>query len=95
MPCPPVPLHLTPTCRYLWMAACQAPWNPACHGRFPPAFQAAAQALMMSAHRLGSCAAGRSEEGAATGPSTLGCLPDHILLEVVRLAAYPLSAWVL
>lgn len=39
--------------RWLWRAARERPWAPAQHPRFPPAFQAAARALLLAAHRGG------------------------------------------
>ena len=86
------------------MAALQKPWTPASHGRFPPAFRAAAKALLLVAHRGAAVAAAEQEAGvqqaaAAELPdqpmdaALLAQLPEDALLHIIRQAAYPLSAW--
>ena len=51
---PRTPLHGAPPARsrrWLWRAARAEPWSPATHARFPPAFSAAVQCLLLAAHR--------------------------------------------
>jgi hypothetical protein len=85
------------------MAVQRPAWAPAEHRRFLPAFQAAARTLLRAAH---SGSAGRAATGCQQGrqlqqvgpeqPSLLrllGCLPQEVVLHIVGLAAYPLSAW--
>lgn len=62
---------------WLLHAARRYPWSPDTHLLFPPAFRAAARALLLAARR---------NRG-------LGCLPQGVLHSVLLLAAYPLSAW--
>lgn len=75
------------------MALAPAPWSPPQHRRYPPAFRGAARALLLAAHRAHASGAHTKVhlEGAPT--PTLGSLPLPLLEGVVRLAAYPLSAW--
>ena len=55
----------------------------------PPVFKAAARTLLLAAHR-------GAGGGAARQPAlqALGALPPAVLLDVLRLAAAPLTAWV-
>lgn len=80
----------------------------AIHSRFPPAFQAAAQALLLVAHCGGQLPPAAPLPGAASRrqrriPSYrrdglaaargLGSLPQGVLLHMLGHAAWPLSAW--
>ncbi|PRW44441.1 leucyl phenylalanyl-tRNA-- transferase [Chlorella sorokiniana] len=80
--------------KYLWLAIQRPDWSPAQHHRFPPAFRAAARGLLLSSHRWGSASAAAGAEEAAGLPSSahLGALPRDVLLKVLCMAAYPLSA---
>lgn len=75
--------------RWLWKAAQREPWSPATHASFPPAFRAAARALLLVAQRGGSSAPTPASAAAAG----LASLPTGGLQHVLRLAAYPLAAW--
>lgn len=57
------------------------------HRRFLPSFQAAARTLLLVAHHGGRRRSSRAAAGLAS-------LPQGVLLHIVGLAAYPLSAWV-
>ena len=94
-------------CRYLWLAVQHPPWSPAEHRRFMPAFKQAARTLLLAAHRTGSVGGsgsgsnsrsdgGLSGEGKAKPRSSqplLAALPPDVLLRILGMAAYPLSAW--
>ncbi|KAL4436554.1 hypothetical protein ABPG75_003693 [Micractinium tetrahymenae] len=69
--------------RWLWMAIQHPDWSPAQHSRYPPAFKAAARTLLLAAQR------GSGQRPAAS----LGSLPVEVLLAILGVAAYPLSAW--
>ena len=96
------PAQLCPCCRPLWELICAGPgpWSPLRHSSMPPAFKAAARALLLAAHRGGSS---RGTEGGAITHNTaahqhaaaaLGALPPALLQHVLRLAAAPVTAWV-
>ena len=88
------------------MAALREPWTPATHRRFPPVFRAATKTLLLVARRGAAVAAAELEAGdqqaaaaAAELPAQpsnaalLAQLPTDVLQQIIRLAAYPLSAW--
>ena len=68
-------------------------WEPSNHDMWPPRFRAAARLLLLAS----SCPrddAGGSGNTSGTGSSCFLPLNRDALLEVLRLAAYPVSAWV-
>ncbi|KAL4436736.1 hypothetical protein ABPG75_003875 [Micractinium tetrahymenae] len=79
--------------RFLWLAITRPDWSHATHGRFPPAFQRAARTLLLAA--AGGAATGSALGTASNtaGAGGLARLPGHVLERILRLAAYPLSAW--
>ncbi|EFN55756.1 hypothetical protein CHLNCDRAFT_134110 [Chlorella variabilis] len=98
---PSLQAHVRGGGRYLWLAATRPAWSRSQHRSFPPAFHTAARTLLLAAHRAhapgGSGTAGSrtpcSPASAPPVPPALGCLPEHVLDEILHLAAYPLSAW--
>lgn len=98
-----LPLHPHPR-SWLYLALQQPPWSPHQHHRFLPAFQEATATLLLVAHRS-SRQAGRRGSGGGSGggcsgsaagaplAALLGLLPPELLLHILGLAAYPLSAW--
>lgn len=103
-----VPLDPHP-CSWLYLALQHPLWSPQQHHRFLPPFLKAAATLLLVAHRgsrhASTCKQGRSgggsgdvssiESHAAGSPlaALLGSLPAELLLHIIGLAAYPLSAW--
>lgn len=75
-------------CRWLWQAAVHEPWTPTTNLHFPPAFKAAACALLLAAYHSRQQPAGMSGR-----VSLLQALPQELLLNVTAQAAYPLSVW--
>lgn len=96
-----------PAGRWLWLAFSGKPWAPQDHWCYPPAFQAAARALLLAHQRAAGCssqpaavvapAAEAGEEGCEAGAGAaaagLGSLPGEVVLHVLGLASRPLSAW--
>lgn len=98
-----------PAGRWLWLAFGGKAWAPQEHWRYPPAFQAAARALLLVHQRVTRCrsqpaavgapAAGTEageagcETGAGTAAGGLGSLPGELVLHILGLASRPLSAW--
>ena len=74
------------------------PWSQEEHRHFPPAFKAAVRTLLL-AHRRRSpasnCVTGGTDEPAVVEPQTnlLALVELELLLNVIRQAALPLSAW--
>ena len=104
LPAPDRPALAAPPRRLLWLAIQRPTWSPAEHRRFPPAFQAAARALLLAAHRgagmrSGGGAAGASSRRRHMGPARpsgaqlLGTQPEEVVLYTLALAAYPLEEW--
>lgn len=104
----PQPTAVRSCRRWLWLAAQREPWSPAIHVCFPPAFRAAARTVLLAAHRASSTAGAQSQrpglrprhpaQPAAQEPPSasaagLALLPPELLHHVLRLAAYPVSAW--
>lgn len=89
---PLVPLSL---CRWLYLALQHPAWTPQQHRRFMPAFRKAAATLLLAARRGARQASGSSDgDGDGQSPAAmLGALPHELLLHIIGLAAYPLSAW--
>ena len=68
-----------------------APWSTAAHAaQFPPAFRAAARALLLAAHRGQAAAAGAGQQARAE----LGSLPQPLLHSVIERAANPRALWI-
>lgn len=92
----PLPHTVQPAlllCRYVYMALVQPPWTPQLHPAFPEPFRRAARALLLAAHRHSAPAAAAAGRGDAPLGCHLAVLPNDALQHVIRLAAYPLSAW--
>lgn len=84
-------------------------WDTESAAIWPPAFKAAARALLLAARRLASTEsstlpASRAQRaarralragGGDAGVATLGSLPRELLLAVLERAAFPMSAWML
>lgn len=69
-------------------------WSPATHHLWPPAFKAAARALLLALARdVGDAGSEGGDDGSAAG-ANLACLPAPLLLRVLQLAAAPMSTWV-
>jgi hypothetical protein len=82
--------------RWLWMTAAQEEWTLETHHRFPPRFREAVRALLLAAHR-GRRSTGRqrgSGGGGGVEQGLLHALPQDVVQECVRSAAYPLSRWI-
>lgn len=76
--------------RHVALAMQRPLWAPAIHNRWPPAFHAAVrQVLKAAAVHFGSDYDGSS----GSGSDGLPALPPELVLRVVGMAAYPLSAW--
>lgn len=86
-------------CRsYMPLVAADVEWSPAVHADFPPAFRAAARALLLvdSRGQLGGLgqAGVRGEDGDVAGNAPGGeALPSEVLHQMLRLAARDLPAW--
>lgn len=94
---------LCPCRRPLWELICAGPgpWSPKRNHAMPPAFKAAARALLLTAHRSAASSACVVEGGTRTrraarqhAAAALGALPPALLQHVLRLAAAPVTAWV-
>lgn len=83
-------------------------WSPAAHQHWPPEFKAAVPTLLLAARRGATVQrqqdgmhAGRrttpsrdAQKAAEQQPNLLSLVPPEFLMDVIRLAAFPLSAWV-
>ena len=89
-------------CRRVLLALQQPAWCRTNHCDFPPAFQAAVQALLLLAaggarrrrHQQDEPQGQQAVAGVGQPGCCLGDLPADVVERVLGLAAYPLSAWI-
>ena len=88
----PARAHLLLTERRL--ALTQPSWAPHIHAQWPPRFKAAARWLLLAAcHAVQPSGGGSGSSGGGGGDCAGLPLSRDALLEVLALAAYPISAW--